>query len=58
MNDWWLMPAPTNATSSDGTPTISASWRVVFCTEWQSPTTRAVGVPAYVIQQSIAIGFV
>ena len=46
MNDWWLMPAPTNDTSSGGTPAISASWRVVFCTEWQSPTIRVVGVPS------------
>ena len=46
MNDWWLMPAPTNETSAGGTPAISASWRVVFCTEWQSPTICVVGVPS------------
>ena len=30
----------------------------VYWTEWQSPTTFRVGVPAYTSQQSIAIGFV
>ena len=58
MNAWWFTPAPTNATSSNGTATSSASCRVVFWIEWQRPTTRRCGVPEYVAQHSIAIGFV
>ena len=34
------------STSSAARRRISASCRVVFCTEWQSPTTRVDGVPS------------
>jgi len=54
----WFTPAPWKVISSGGTPTYSATWRLVFWMEWQRPTMFCCGEPSYQAQQFIAIGLV
>ena len=54
----WFTPAPRKVTSSGGTPTYSATWRLVFWMEWHRPTMGTPGHASYHAQQFIAIGLV